>query len=712
MHGSHLTQLGKGTGMANYADLEIGLHRWDSDSYTVELRFSLPDTQSDIAPMHGVCRFDFDKLRSLELDATAYGQELTQSLFADPTVRASFDKIRVSTQTLDLALRLRLFIGPSASELHSLRWETLRDPQQPTSSLVTNENIVFSRYLSSLDWRPVRLQPQADLRGLVLIANPTDLTSYQPGGRSLAPVDVPGELARAQAGLGPGVTTLAGGGTATLNNLIAQLHDGYDILYLVAHGALIKGEPQLWLEDSSGQAAVVSGTELVTRISELQQPPRLIVLASCQSAGRGELTTSADDGALAALGPRLAAAGILAIVAMQGNITMQTVAAFMPVFFKEMQRDGQVDRAMAAARSVVRERLDSWMPVLFMRLRGGRIWYVPGFASTGAQPSFEKWPALLGNIADMHCTPILGTGLLEPLIGSTRDLAQRWAETYGFPMAPSAREDLPQVAQYLAVNQQPIMPLRELTNYLRLELLRRYGPQLPEAVRGAGIEQVVTAVGQYLRQGNPAEPHKVLAGLPFPIYITTNPDNLLADALIEAGKTPQVELCRWTDEVRWPRSIYETNPDYQPTVEQPLVYHLFGHVKLLDSIVLKEDDYFDYLIGVTSNKEAIPDDVRRALADTALLFLGFRLDDWDFRALFRSFMLSQGGRGRRSHYAHVAAQIDPEEGQNSNPEGARRYLQGYFQDAAISIYWGRVEDFVQALLTRWQTAQQAGGGGR
>lgn len=163
--------------------------------------------------------------------------------------------------------------------------------------------------------------------------------------------------------------------------------------------------------------------------------------------------------------------------------------------------------------------------------------------------------------------------------------------------------------------------------------------------------------------------------------------------------------------MRWPRSIYETNPDYQPTVEQPLVYHLFGHVKLLDSIVLKEDDYFDYLIGVTSNKDAIPDDVRRALADTALLFLGFRLDDWDFRALFRSFMLSQGGRGRRSHYTHVAAQIDPEEGRNLNPDGARRYLQSYFQNDAISIYWGRVEDFVQALLTRWQAAQQAAGGG-
>ena len=35
-----------------------------------------------------------------------------------------------------------------------------------------------------------------------------------------------------------------------------------------------------------------------------------------------------------------------------------------------------------------------------------------------------------------------------------------------------------------------------------------------------------------------------------------------------------------------------------------------------NSVVLTEDDYFDFLIGVTSNKDLIPPVVRRALADT------------------------------------------------------------------------------------------------
>ncbi|MCP4372700.1 MAG: CHAT domain-containing protein, partial [Deltaproteobacteria bacterium] len=200
------------------------------------------------------------------------------------------------------------------------------------------------------------------------------------------------------------------------------------------------GTPHLWLEKESGDADVVNGDNLVTRLKELQERPRLVVLASCQSAGSGVEARSGDEGALAALGPRLAEAGIPAVLAMQGNITMQTVAQFMPTFFSELQRDGQIDRAMAAARGAVRDRPDWWMPVLFMRLKSGRLWYTPGFA--GEKGGLEKWPALIRNIKRGRATPILGMGLTESLLGSTREIAQRWADTYHFPMAPHDREDL------------------------------------------------------------------------------------------------------------------------------------------------------------------------------------------------------------------------------------------------------------------------------
>jgi hypothetical protein len=45
----------------------------------------------------------------------------------------------------------------------------------------------------------------------------------------------------------------------------------------------------------------------------------------------------------------------------------------------ECLRDSQVGRAMAVARGAVRDRPNWWMPVLYIRLRSGRIGYNPCF---------------------------------------------------------------------------------------------------------------------------------------------------------------------------------------------------------------------------------------------------------------------------------------------------------------------------------------------
>ena len=695
--------------MTAYADFEIGLHRRDAEHYGVEMRFIHPGGDADVrltSDRPVTLQFDLGRLREMALDTEAYGQFLAESLFADQDVRTAFAQAISSAQSLDVPLRLRLFIGPSAPELHDLLWETLRDPQDG-SPLVTGEHLLFSRYLSSLDWRPVGLRPRADLRALVVVANPTDLADWQPGGRPLAPVDVEGELERARTGLaGIPLTSLASGGTATLEGISASLREGFDVLYLTCHGALLNGKPHLWLEDAEGNVDVVPGDELVARLREMRQRPRLVVLASCQSAGRAgsdDEARSDDGGALSALGPRLAEAGIPAVLAMQGNVTMQTIAEFMPTFFRELQRDGLIDRAVSVARGTVRERMDWWVPVLFMRLKSGRLWYAPGFAEE--RRGLEKWPALLRNIQQGRCTPILGPALTDYLLGSRRQIAQRWAETYHFPMAAHDRENLPQVAQYLAVNQDAMFLRDELQAYVCREIRSRYDLNPEDDECGTSLNELVSKVGADLRADNPAEPHRVLAQFPLPVYITANFGNLLAEALAEVGKEPQVEICRWNEDVEMLPSIYDDEPDYRPSAESPLIYHLFGHLQEPDSVVLTEDDYFDYLIGVTRDKDLIPGVVRRALADTALLFLGFRMDDWDFRVLFRSLM-SQEGRRRRSRYAHVAVQIDPEEGRIQEPERARRYLESYFQDADISIYWGSVEDFIQELHQRWEGSNQ------
>ena len=681
--------------MPDLVDLEIGIHQRDAHRYRLELRLHQPEDDADVRPLGDQeVTFTLDEAAGLALqnDADAYGRWLGEQVFGDPIVQAALQTAQAAAAAAGHdGLRLRLFLGPSATGLHGLRWETVRVPGSGML-LTTDENILFSRYLSSSDWHPVGARPRSGLSALIVIANPRNLDDFSPNGVQLTPVDVSGERARANAALGdmPG-QQLSEPGRATLNGLVGALREGCDILYLAAHGALVKGEPVLYLEDSEGVVDVIRGAELVERIRELRRRPRLVVLISCQSGGSGS-AQALDGGALSALGPRLAAAGIPAVVAMQGNVTMETMAAFMPRFFAELQEDGGIDRAMAVARGVVRDRPDWWMPVLYMRLRSGLLWYTPGFGEDSA--ALRKWPALVANIREGKATPIVGTGLLESLFGSMSELARRWSETYSFPMASYEREDLTQVAQYLAVNQDWFFPRRELSRHLSAELRNRFSIAASSDTEATLID-LISTVGRAQRATNPQNPYRILAELGLPVYITTDPTPLLAEALESAGRKPVTEICPWEKEML-SASIFDEDPDYRPSSERPLIYHLFGHLSEPDSLVITEDDYFDYLISITREKDRIPTFIRRHLSDTSLLFLGFPLADWSFRIVYRSVMRQEGSR-RRNRHTHVAAQISPEEGRILDPERARRHLETYFDEASIAIFWGEPNDFLEAL---------------
>jgi hypothetical protein len=195
--------------------------------------------------VRGTARLDLAELRAKRLDAVAYGKLLGEGVLAEANVQAFFDQSIANAQTLGKDLRLRLFCDPALHNLHELRWETLRNPKD-NSWLLTNESLLFSRFLSSSSWEQVHLRPKGALRALAIIANPQDLAEgkYQVENQTLAPVDVQGELARIQQGLvSIQVEALssdpANPGQASLANLTQRLREGFDILYMACHGALL-----------------------------------------------------------------------------------------------------------------------------------------------------------------------------------------------------------------------------------------------------------------------------------------------------------------------------------------------------------------------------------------------------------------------------------------------------------------------------------------
>jgi formylglycine-generating enzyme required for sulfatase activity len=370
--------------MEDCAELELGLYRSGENRYSLHFRFWQPGSSAvtTLGPADPLeVTFPQEALLAAQADPAEYGRCLAGSLFADPRALRAFAEARAFATARNVPLRLRLYIDAGAAELQRLRWETCIDPDRQVP-LFTDENLLFARFVPSASLQTFAPPERARLRAVVVIANPSNL---YPG---LEPIGVSAELARARAGLiDMDLVIFDSGGKATLEALLDALRSGVDVLYLVAHGGISRqGETALLLEKADGTLDRVSADNFVTRIGELSALPLLAVLVSCQSAGTGE---GEQGNALVSLGPRLASAGIPAVIAMHGKVSFQTMDAFLPIFFRELRRDGQIDRALAASRGQVRQRPDWWMPVLFSRLRDNRLLTPSAAAQPIALQHFE-----------------------------------------------------------------------------------------------------------------------------------------------------------------------------------------------------------------------------------------------------------------------------------------------------------------------------------
>ncbi|MBS1788698.1 MAG: tetratricopeptide repeat protein [Acidobacteria bacterium] len=313
-----------------------------------------------------------EELFALQNYPDKYGNKLAERVFESAAIRERFSESKAVFETRGMPIRLRIHIRPELSLFHGIAWELLRDPKTG-DTLATSERIVFSRFIHSTDWRPIKPRRKAELKALIAVASPTNLEEH-----NLAAVDVSGEIARAREALaGIEAQVLGDKEPLTLNRLVTAICEGADILYLVCHGKISrKLIPYLLLQTEGGTIEKVEADACAQRIRELPEVPRLVVLASCEGAGKefGDRGQSAQI----ALAPRLAEAGVPAVVAMQGKISMETVKRAMPTFFSELVRDGQIDRAMSVARGEVRNRVDAWVPALFLRLKDGQLWAEPG----------------------------------------------------------------------------------------------------------------------------------------------------------------------------------------------------------------------------------------------------------------------------------------------------------------------------------------------
>jgi hypothetical protein len=357
-------------------DCVIEIQAATLDSFSVSLRLTLPDSSVTQTLLRAApLQFDDAKLLASASDDT-YDSELARQFFAHAELRGAWEEARATASRIGSVLRVRIHLRDEAEVLHRVYWERLQG-----NLIASLEQIYVSRYVESSSPVAVALDA-AELQTLVFVANPTNLSSFQ-----LSAIDVPVEVSTALEALRPGSVTIIGAHAQSVQRrasrqaLIEALRAEYTVLYLVCHGTLDEsGEPFLWLEAADGTAQPVAASELIAEIEPLTRLPLLIVLASCFGAGDGH------ERAFMALGPRLARAGVPAVLAMQGRLQPTTLRACVPVLLSELLRNGAVDRALAAARAELWEQNNWWQPVLFSRLKDNRIWAGARLRARSSEP--------------------------------------------------------------------------------------------------------------------------------------------------------------------------------------------------------------------------------------------------------------------------------------------------------------------------------------
>lgn len=148
-----------------------------------------------------------------------------------------------------------------------------------------------------------------------------------------------------------------------------------------------------------------------------------------------------------------------------------------------------------------------------------------------------------------------------------------------------------------------------------------------------GRNDLVTAVRREVDEGKkPSLLMELLAGLDFPMVVTTNYDRLFERALFAAGKDPQVSIYS-PDETQLTQDLFTA-----PNPKQPFVLKIHGDIGRPDSMVITDEDYIHFVMRM-GDKDAfnpIPEALKYHLRRWPVLFVGYSLLDYNLRLLFRT----------------------------------------------------------------------------
>jgi hypothetical protein len=344
--------------------------------------------------------------------------------------------------------------------------------------------------------------------------------------------------------------------------------------------------------------------------------------------------------------------------------------------------------------------------------------------SVGPLPGSVFWSDTRFRLEGGDIVPFVGNSISADHLfpGEYQHKVAAWAGNIGYPWGE--QPDLTAVAQYALIQGDALAARRSYLDYLKTALLERAyddsvvsEKQYETALdKKSSSTYTVTDMARDLGYLNFREqrdhPLSILARLPFRVYITTSYHSFLEVALEQYDKKPVSEIYPWNPDPKRPyTSIFQKEPGFEPKDRRPLVYHLYGRDDDPNSLVLTENDHLDFLVQLADDKgqtvisgtaasPGLPTIVTNALTyNSSPLLLGYSLQDWDFRVLFRGLVASKkyqrDGEG-------ICIQVKVARDQE---ELIRQNLQNYLlKTSKLKIYWvvSSPGECLQELETIWR----------
>ena len=285
-------------------------------------------------------------------------------------------------------------------------------------------------------------------------------------------------------------------------------------------------------------------------------------------------------------------------------------------------------------------------------------------------------------------------------------LTREWAYEIGYPLADV--NNLPHVAQFYQVEQKDSVLAK--TKYLRFlsdSLLHITADDISYQDVVESYQKREVLFSKLVRELDyPRFPQGIedplgsLARLPLNTYITTSYYNFMEQALEKEGKQPRTQVV-FSSGKKYARPEHQIDPDFVPSVASPTVYHLYGLEDYPQTLVLSEDDYLNFLISANEDtgllNPLIPSGLRVRLAESRLLLLGYRVNDWDFQVLLRLALMDR--RKEYSSRGFLTQLISSP--QMKSEEKLKAFLSRYFDKRQFDIEWTSAEMFIQRLWDKW-----------